>query len=94
MTLQDPVGIMKAMDRLEPELTEDDVNDLLDGDERDAGWAEDEYGWPSVYGASRTPYPEFGRALSVAAPGPGTAAVGPSAEVETLGVRVVVGRRA
>jgi hypothetical protein len=28
----------------ETELTEDQVNDLLDGDERDAGWdADDEY---------------------------------------------------
>ena len=30
----------------EMELTEDEVNDLLDGDERDAGWdADDEYEW-------------------------------------------------
>lgn len=27
------------------ELTEDEVNDLLDGDERDAGWDDDEYEW-------------------------------------------------
>jgi len=30
----------------ETELTEDKVNDLLDGGERDAGWdADDEYEW-------------------------------------------------
>ncbi|MDX3455332.1 hypothetical protein PV396_25910 [Streptomyces sp. ME02-8801-2C] len=63
MTVQGPGGIMKAMDGLEPKLTEDDVNDLLDGDERDAGWDEDEFGWPSVYGSSRTLYPELGRPL-------------------------------
>ena len=37
-------GIMRAAD--ETELTGDEVNDLLDGDERDAGWeadAEDEW---------------------------------------------------
>ncbi len=27
------------------ELTEDEVNDLLDGDERDAGWSGDGYEW-------------------------------------------------
>jgi hypothetical protein len=36
---------MKAMDESEPELTEAEANDLLDGDEQDAGWdADDEYG--------------------------------------------------
>jgi len=30
----------------ETELTEDEVNDLLDGDGRDTGWdADDEYEW-------------------------------------------------
>ena len=36
---------MRGMDELEPELTEEQVNDLL-GDERDAGWGADEkYEW-------------------------------------------------
>lgn len=37
-------GILSAMDNVR-ELTEDEVNDLLDGDERDAGWDDDEYEW-------------------------------------------------
>lgn len=39
------VGIMRAMDDARDVLTEDEINDLLDGD-RDAGWdADDEYEW-------------------------------------------------
>jgi hypothetical protein len=35
---------MRAMDDVE--LSEDEINDLLSGDDRDAGWgAEDEYEW-------------------------------------------------
>ena len=41
-----PGGNIEAMDALEPELTEDEVNDMLDGDEQDVGWdADDEYEW-------------------------------------------------
>lgn len=36
---------MRAMDDARDVLTEDEINDLLDGD-RDAGWdADDEYEW-------------------------------------------------